>query len=258
MGGDLICLVQSDVAREIRFVDECLVAEVAHVGGHTSVDLHMRVQGVFVSKGFVALLAGKHLDITMSPHVHFQCVLHPEGLVADLAAEASFARVLQIVSLQCKQIVVRLRALVTHELGALTIVEHQMAVQRLFLHEALFTLVAFVWLFWSMNFHVVLECPLQGEGLTAHGALERPKIRVVRIMALKFCTYGIFFRAFVTFKLFICSMRIHVLHKCTLVYKRFLAEVTYKWFLSRVQCVVQVMFLSCFKCLITLIARISI
>lgn len=106
MGGDLICLMQSDVACKIRFVDERLVAEVAHVGGHTSVDLHMRVQGVFVCKCFVALLAGEHLDITVCPHVHFQRVLHPEGLVADLTAEASLACVLQIVSLQSKHIVV--------------------------------------------------------------------------------------------------------------------------------------------------------
>lgn len=109
-----------------------------------------------------------------------------------------------------------------------------------------------------MDLHVVLQCPLQGKGFTTHSAFERPKICVVHIMALEFCTYGIFFGAFITFKLFICSMRIHVLHKCTLVYKCFLAEVTYKWFLSCVQCVVQVMLLSRFECLIALVAWVSI
>jgi len=53
-------------------------------------------------------------------------------------------------------------------------------------------------------------------------------------------------------------MWVHMLHKCTLVHKSFLAEITHKWFLSCVQCVMQVMFLSCFECLITLITRISI
>jgi len=136
--------------------------------------------------------------------------------------------------------------------------KHHVAVQRLLLHEALLTLAALIWLLWCVDLHVVLQCALQREGLTTHSALEGPKICVVHIMALEFCTYRVLFGAFVAFKLFICSMRIHVLHKCTLVHKCFLAEVTYKWFLSRVQSVVKVMFLSCFERLITLVAWVSI
>jgi hypothetical protein len=41
VGGDLICLVQSDVACQVCFVDERLVAEMTHVRSHTSVDLHV-------------------------------------------------------------------------------------------------------------------------------------------------------------------------------------------------------------------------
>jgi hypothetical protein len=116
------------VACQVCFVDERLMAEMTYMRSDTSVDLHVWVQGMFVCKCFVALFAGKHLDVTVCAHMDPECILHPEGLVANFATETSFTCMLQIVSFQCKHIVVGLRTLITHELGTLAFMQHHVAV----------------------------------------------------------------------------------------------------------------------------------